>query len=132
VIARSASPAPSFCAAATKSRPPLLLWPPSVRPISTPSRRSLSLHLAGGRRTTLILGVISGGIGALMAIWIAISLSSLNRGIRLASEHVAGGSAEILGASNQLTTASQALAEGSTQQAAALEETSVRSRRCRP
>ena len=81
--------------------------------------------LATGRRTTLLIGVISGVIGALMAVWIAFSLNSLNRGIRLAGEHIAGGSAEILGASIQLKEASHSLAEGSTQQAAALEETSA-------
>jgi methyl-accepting chemotaxis protein len=82
-------------------------------------------RLADGRRTTLFLGLASGGIGAAMAVWIAFSLSSLNRGIRLAGERIAGGSTEILDASGQLSGAGQSLASGSSEQAAALEETSA-------
>jgi methyl-accepting chemotaxis protein len=81
--------------------------------------------LARGRRMTLGLGLGSGFIGVLMAVWIAFGLKSLNRGIRRAAEAIDQGSAEILAASTQLTHSSQSLASGSSEQAASLEETSA-------
>jgi methyl-accepting chemotaxis protein len=81
--------------------------------------------LANGRRTTLGLGIGSGVIGVLMAVWIAFGLGSLNRGIRRAAESIDHGSGEILAASTQLTHASTSLASGSSEQAASLEETSA-------
>lgn len=81
-------------------------------------------QLAEGRRTTLLIGLGSGTIGVAMAVWIAFSLASLNRGIRTAGERIGTGSHEILSASTQLTHSSQTLANGSSEQAAALEESS--------
>jgi methyl-accepting chemotaxis protein len=81
--------------------------------------------LESGRRAILVVGISSGLIGAAMAVWIALSLAALNRGIRRAGEQIGGGSSEVLAASNQLTHSSQTLAAGSTEQAASLEETSA-------
>jgi len=81
--------------------------------------------LAAGRKMILLIGIASGAIGAIMAVWIAFSLAALNRGIRHAGELIGNGSHEILSASTQLTQSSQTLAAGSTEQAASLEETSA-------
>ena len=81
--------------------------------------------LASGRRTILWIGLGSGAIGAVMAMWIAFSLRALNRGIRRATEQVDTGTSEILKASGQLSHASQTLASGSSEQAASLEESSA-------
>jgi hypothetical protein len=81
--------------------------------------------LVSGRKTVLYIGIISGGLGILMAIWVAFSLGTLTRGIRHASEIIGGGAGEILNASEQLSSTSQALANGSSEQAASLEETSA-------
>jgi methyl-accepting chemotaxis protein len=81
--------------------------------------------LVSGRKTVLYIGVISGGLGILMAIWVAFSLGTLTRGIRRAADVIGGGAGEILNASEQLSSTSQALANGSSEQAASLEETSA-------
>lgn len=80
-------------------------------------------ELGSGRRTVLWLGLVSGLIGAGMAVWIAFSLAALNRGIRRAGAQIGSGSGEILAASTQLSTSSQTLARGSSEQAASIEET---------
>jgi methyl-accepting chemotaxis protein len=82
-------------------------------------------QLGSGRRTALLVGIGSGLIGAMMAVWITFSLRALNRGIRRATELVDTGTSEILSASGQLSYSSQTLAEGSSEQAASLEETSA-------
>jgi hypothetical protein len=82
-------------------------------------------QLASGRRTTLVVGGASGLIGVGMAVWIALGLASLNRGIRHATGQIGTGASEVLSASAQLTTSSQTLASGSSEQAASLEETSA-------
>jgi methyl-accepting chemotaxis protein len=82
-------------------------------------------ELAGGRQTVLFVGLGSGVIGAMMAVWIAFGLRALNHGIRRATEQVDTGTSEILSASGQLSHSSQMLAEGSSEQAASLEETSA-------
>ncbi len=82
-------------------------------------------RLADGRRIGLVLGVASGLIGAAMAVWIAFSLGSLNRGIRTVGTQIGHGAAEVLAASTQLSQASQTLSSGSSDQAASLEETSA-------
>jgi methyl-accepting chemotaxis protein len=81
--------------------------------------------LAGGRQTVLTIGFGSGIIGAVMAVWIAFSLNSLNRSIHRATQRIDNGSGEILTASQQLSNSSQTLAQGSSEQAASLEETSA-------
>jgi methyl-accepting chemotaxis protein len=81
--------------------------------------------LASGRRSTLNLGLASGLIGIVMAVWIGLSLRKLNSGIRRTAESIDTGTDEILGAATQLTHSSQTLASGSSEQAASLEETSA-------
>jgi methyl-accepting chemotaxis protein len=78
-----------------------------------------------GRKTVLFIGFGSGLIGIAMAVWIAFSLKSLNRTIRSATERIDGGAGEILTASTHLSSSSQTLAQGSSQQAGSLEETSA-------
>ena len=82
-------------------------------------------QLASGRQTVLIVGMTSGVIGAVMAVWIGLSLSALNRGIRNAADQIDSGSSEILSASGQFSLSSQTLASGSSEQAASIEETSA-------
>ncbi len=89
------------------------------------SQRATLDTMAGGRRMTVGVGCVSGFIGAAMAVWIAFSLSALNRGIRRATDQIDSGSSEILSAAGQLTKSSQSLAGGSCEQAASLEETSA-------
>ncbi len=81
--------------------------------------------LNAGRKTVLYIGIASGVVGILMAVWVAFSLSTLTRGIRRAAEIIGTGSSEILHASGQLSSTSQTLANGSSEQAASLEETSA-------
>ncbi len=81
--------------------------------------------LVSGRKTVLYIGVISGVLGIVMAIWVAFSLGTLTRGIRHAADVIGSGSGEILNASEQLSSTSQTLANGSSEQAASLEETSA-------
>jgi methyl-accepting chemotaxis protein len=69
-------------------------------------------ELGSGRRTVLLIGIASGLIGGVMAVWIAFSLASLNRGIRHAGEQIGTGTGEIHAASSQLTNSSQTLAQG--------------------
>ncbi|MDQ5977731.1 MAG: Methyl-accepting transducer protein [Verrucomicrobiota bacterium] len=103
-----------------------------VGDIATASAKDIDLaqaatmdRLAGGRKASLWLGFASGLIGVAMAGWIALSLRALNRGIAQSAGTIAAGAREVLGASSQLTTSGQSLADGASQQAAALEESSA-------
>jgi methyl-accepting chemotaxis protein len=94
------------------------------RDIDTAQAKTLGT-LVSGRKSVLYIGIASGGLGIVMAIWVAFSLGALTRGIRHAADIIGAGAGEILNASEQLSSTSQTLANGSSEQAASLEETSA-------
>lgn len=94
------------------------------RDIKTAQAATLAT-LASGRRTSVIVGISSGLFGLGMAVWVAFSLRTLNRGIRHATSLIESGANEIGHASGQLPGSGQSLATGASEQAASLEETSA-------
>ena len=82
--------------------------------------KDLAKSAASGRMLILIFGVVSGILGILAALIIAVTLLRVLRQIII---DLSSGAAQVASASQQISSASQQLSSASLQQAAAVEET---------
>ena len=82
--------------------------------------QDLAKSAASGRMLILIFGIVSGIIGIVAALFIAITLLRVLKQIILDLD---SGAAQVASASQQISSASQQLSSASLQQAAAVEET---------